>query len=267
MDHPTVLLTRLHDLDRLLADDGPTLEASLNALIDALGAAIASYQGMELTMTQNAHPVVLTTFSAPPSQADATDPAAGRAPLTSLRLPLALIDAAFDAGSRIVVYAGTPGTLVDLAADLTYALTPRADGSPPHRAGRSEDTGAAGGVNASPLMIVLDVDLPPATRSSGVAGLAELSTISRATGVMIDRGHHPDDVDDTLRRHAAAADLCPHAYAVRLLAAANPSRPHAEPKTRCKVQLCGRTWPGRLACPRWSSGRGAPRPRRAPDRG
>jgi hypothetical protein len=35
--------------------------------------------------------------------------------------------------------------------------------------------------------------------------------------MMIDRGHHPGEVHATLRRHAAAAGLTPHAFALRLL--------------------------------------------------
>ena len=44
--------------------------------------------------------------------------------VTSLRLPLKLIDAGFESGSRLIFYASARGAFVDLAADLSYALTP-----------------------------------------------------------------------------------------------------------------------------------------------
>jgi hypothetical protein len=42
--------------------------------------------------------------------------------------------------------------------------------------------------------ITLDADVPPNPPVSGVSGLSELSTINRAIGVLIDRGHHPDHI-------------------------------------------------------------------------
>jgi hypothetical protein len=73
------------------------------------------------------------------------------------------------------------------------------------------------GSDGQPLGIRLDADLPPGSHTFGLSGLIELSTINRAVGIMIDRGHHPDEVHATLRRLAAASGLAPHAFALRLL--------------------------------------------------
>jgi hypothetical protein len=63
----------------------------------------------------------------------------------------------------------------------------------------------------------LDGDLPPVSMSSGIAGLEELSTVNRALGVLIGRGHHPQDAQEILRRGAYAAGTDIHQFAGRLL--------------------------------------------------
>jgi hypothetical protein len=105
----------------------------------------------------------------------------------SLVLPL-------PAGTSLALYAATPGALADLAADLTRALgLPR---------------GSA----------VLDGDLSAPVVPSGVAGLADLSVINRAIGVLIDRGHPASTARAELRRRAAGAGESLLAAAQRLVA-------------------------------------------------
>jgi hypothetical protein len=117
-------------------------------------------------------------------------------------VPLALLDLGFAAATRIVFYAGTPGAFVDLAADLAFALRGA------NTSERADD---------SALAILLDEDPPPRTRGFSLAGLTEMSTIDRAVGVLIGRGHHPDHVYATLRRAAARASMEPHVWAAQLL--------------------------------------------------
>jgi hypothetical protein len=126
-------------------------------------------------------------------------------------VPLALLDPDFEAASRIVFYAGTAGALVDLAADLQFALC----------------GGSTAGLLADhvPARIQLDADPPPPTRGFSLSGLAELSAIERAVGVLIVQGHHPDHAHRTLRRDAARAGLEPHDWAAAVLLRTRTRRP------------------------------------------
>ena len=175
--------------------DDYAIDDLLHGLIRELERAVASYRGLQLTIISTGFPVVLTAF------ADGHNGAV----LTSLRVPLILVDSGFAAGSQVVFYASTSGAFVDLAADLTYALArvPR----PP---------GENGDHPAQPS-IRLDADLPPDGHTFSLSGVAELSAVNRAVGVLIDQGNHPDDAHETLRGHAARAGLEPHAWAARLL--------------------------------------------------
>ena len=215
MDQSTALLTALRNLD--LPDGsppdagpgGPSLEAALDALTVALSAAVESYHGVEVTLQVHGYPVVLSTLARPPQDVETTSAAPAGEPVTSLRLSLDLLGPQFEPGAKIVIYAVAPGSLVDLAADLSYALTLSGDGPP---AVPSTDTHRRDAASTRAL-VVLDADLPPSSLGPGLWGLSELSSIARAEGVMIGRGHHPDEVSDTLRRQAAAAGLSPHTYA------------------------------------------------------
>lgn len=242
MDYPTVLLDHLSALTPTLADsDGfagsdAGVGDALSVLIYTLHGVIASYCGMQLTVVHHGSPVILTAFDNHPPTASTPHPpsegasGAGPVAVTSLRVRLDLLDPGFEPGSRIVVYAAVRGALVDMAADLTYALTTgrvsgrnspggtwaRTTCSGPRPASGGRTQGAAP-VDRRPLL-TLDTDLPPSTNMCGLTGLEELSAIERAVGVMIERGHHPDEVYATLRCEAAAEQLTPHRFAVGLVA-------------------------------------------------
>lgn len=202
MDMSTGLVKQLQELTISIGADDHAVGTSLTALVVDLKAAVPSYCGLQLTITQNGFPVVLTSFAE----------LNGSVAATSLRLQLRLLDPALEAASRVVFYARTPGTFVDLAADLAYALGDAdRERKGNHRVNRFEQ------VNGHRPGIELDADLPPTTRVSGLSGLADLSTINRAVGVLIANGHHPDDAHETLREEAAAAGLEPHAWAMWLL--------------------------------------------------
>ena len=199
LELPRSLLASLRDLTTDIGWDDPTVGEALRALVRELDKAVASYRGLQLTIVSNGSPVVLTAFT------DDHDDA----PLTSLRVPLVLLDSRFAAGSRVVFYASTPGAFVDLAADLAYAL------------GRTQEVVE----NLAPPAIPIDADLPPLTRDCNLAGATELLTIDRAVGVMIDHGHHPDRAHATLRSDAARAGMEPYAWAARILQRTSSDRP------------------------------------------
>jgi hypothetical protein len=204
VDLSTGLIVQLQELAISVGADDHAVDTSLAALVADLIVAVPSYCGLRLTITQHGFPVVLTAFAE-----------FGGTVGTSLRLPLSLLDPALEVHSQVVFYARTPGAFVDLAADLTYAL---GDGSTVDW--ESSDGKRGDGlrqIDRHRSRIELDANLPPGTRQSGLSGLANLSTINRAVGVLIADGHHPDDAHATLRRQATAAGLEPHAWAVRLL--------------------------------------------------
>lgn len=99
--------------------------------------------------------------------------------------------------TEITFFAATPGTFVDLGADLTYAL------------------GSAAGPR-------LDQDLP-APLWTGVTGIAELSAINIAIGILIGHEHSPETARRELHRMAAAAETTVGQVAIRV--AANPADP------------------------------------------
>jgi hypothetical protein len=193
VDGSTALLIHLADLASTVETDAAVLHAPLGALVGDLGVAIPSYRGLQLTIVESGQPVTLTDLSPKPDEAPATM-------LTSLRVPLSLMGPEYASDSRVIFYAGTPGALVDLAADLAYVLETSMTTFEP------EDG-----------LLVLDADLPPSTDISGLTGLSELSAVSRAVGILIDGGDIPDDAYDTLRRGAADAGVETHVYAARLL--------------------------------------------------
>jgi hypothetical protein len=65
--------------------------------------------------------------------------------------------------------------------------------------------------------IELDVDLPPRSRVSELTGLAELTVLNRAIGMLVAQGHDIEQAHQVLRRDAAAARVEPHIYATRIL--------------------------------------------------
>ena len=91
----------------------------------------------------------------------------------------------------MIFYAATTGALVDLAADLGWLLNLRAD-------------------------VVLDGKLP-ARRQAATSGLAELSVIQQALGVLIERGMTPQAGRDELENLARKSDTTVHAVAAQVI--------------------------------------------------
>jgi hypothetical protein len=189
VDLPVRLSSHLRDLVASIGADDTALGESVAALDLQLRTAVASYQGLRLTLVLGGWPITLSSFPA----------IDGESPATSLRLALSLLGPGFDPDSRIVFYAGRPGALVDLAADLDYLHHRTRPADPPDRP------------------VVLDGDLPPRSTESGLSGLAEYATIHRAIGVLLARGDSPDQAQALLIRAADGAGVTVSDYAARLL--------------------------------------------------
>ena len=205
MDLPAVVLTHVRDLTASVGQVDQDLSDTLMALATALRSTATSYRGFQLTLVENQWPVTLTAFD------DGHDAPVG----TSLGLPLGLVSRMVDGESRVVFFAGTPGAFTDLAADLSHAL----GGIPVN--GRSSTANNADHhathVDGHRRVIELDADLPPVSRRSGLTGLAELTVLNRAIGILVDQGHDIEQAHHVLRRGAAVAGVELLIYAARLL--------------------------------------------------
>jgi hypothetical protein len=210
VDLPAALLAHLQDLTASIGQDDQDLDDTLAVLTAALHSTATTYCGFQLTIVENRWPVTLTAF-ADGHDADGQDVPVG----TSLRLPLALISPTADTESRVVFFAVTPGAFTDLAADLSYAL----GGVPVDSALPAVDGVDQRGtrVDGQRRAIELDVDLPPRSRVSGLTGLAELTVLNRAIGILVAQGHDVEQAHHVLRRKATAAGVEQHIYAARIL--------------------------------------------------
>jgi len=186
MAHRRNLLTDLHQLARHVDDDLGELAEHLADVTDTLDHRVSGSAGLQLTVIRLGLPITL----------DATATKPGDHAVTSLRLPLPLLSPKFEPGGRAVLYSTAPGTLVNLAADLTCGLI------------------HSGSRNAVPE---LDVDLPLVPGGPLLTGFDDLSTLNRALGVLIDQGQLPDAAYQTLSSQAAAAHLTVLALAHQVL--------------------------------------------------
>ena len=211
MDLPAALLAHLQELAASIGQDDQELDDTLAALTTALRSTAASYLGFVLTVVENQWPVTLAAFT------DGLHIQVG----TSLCLPLALVSREVDPASRVIFFAGTPGAFTDLAADLSHALggihvdQASAANNADHRATR---------VDGQRRTIELDADFPPLSRTSGLTGLAELTALNRAIGILVDQGHDIEQAHQLLRSDAAAAGVEPQIYAARIILASPASR-------------------------------------------
>ena len=174
MDKSTLLIDDIHNLfSDLAVPDGfaeqpVELEKSLTALTEAVKSAAPSYRGLALTLIIDKQPVSVTSAE-PGNTSDIA---------TSLRLSLAWVPS-LSADSQITFYASVPGTFVDLAADLAFAL--------------DSD-------------IRLDEDIP-SVLVSDLTGVGRLSSVNKAVGVLVGHGHTPDSARRELR-HVADTTPC-----------------------------------------------------------
>ncbi len=204
---PTGLPSHLTHLASSIGVETDVLHVPLLALARNLRAAVPSYRGLQVTVVHRGQPVILTEMV--PVEADGVV-------LTSLRVPLIAVDGDYDPDSRVIFYAGMPGALVDMAADLAYVLKTSVLTQSGQFTSDGDGRAQPGHLEAG-RVLVLDADVPAARPASGLFGLSELSTVNRALGLMIGRGHDPDHAHETLRREAMAAGVELHVFAARML--------------------------------------------------
>lgn len=173
MDISTALSKDLANM--LLVLDLPDLdvEATLLALRTDVQSAVPSFVGLSMTLVMHGQPVTLTSMNL-------SDPLPDIA--STLRLPVALA-ATVAPDSRLTLFATAPGAFVDLAADVRYALSALDD------------------------EVSIDQDLQPSTLVSGVSGLAELSMVNRALGLLMGRGLTLAAAQEHLQRQADQSNL------------------------------------------------------------
>ena len=143
------------------ADAAFDLPELVQALQDALLAGVPSGLGLSITIPVGPSAVTVTTLSGPARVE------------SSLRVSLPAL-ASTEVGSAVVFYAGTAGALVDLAADLQWALQLPADA------------------------LLLDRHLT-AVSAEPITGLPETSVVQRALGALIAQGHPPEAAAQDLR--------------------------------------------------------------------
>ena len=201
VDISAALTADIADLCRYIGLEPGAFAQPLQALSRDLALALGSYVGLQVSLLDRGHPIVLTSFLPGTTPADIA---------TSLRLPLTVLqldDVTVDDGSEIVLYASTPGAFVDLAADLSYALH-LPDPSMPADAGE---------VDGQAARIRLDGDLTPSSFESRLTGVGDVSTVNRAVGFLMAEGLHPEDAHRELARRAAATGITVLMYASQLI--------------------------------------------------
>lgn len=166
MPGPSVALLDL--VTAALNPQGPSLVSNLDALAEALGAAVPSFLGFSVYAAEY-------TFFWGPSLTER--PAPTVSPGSSLTWELPLTTTEF---VKLVLFAGAPGAWVDLAADLAW-LT----GAPPQR-----------------LVIDRDLATPFPVEQTGPS---PSSLINQALGALMARGHRPEEAVAELDAQAQAA--------------------------------------------------------------
>ncbi len=214
MELTAALTADMNDLCTSAATDPDTVLDPLRALNRDLRLISRSYLGLELILLAGGRAITVASFE-PGVQVDDI--------ASSLHLPLALLHPALetpaaaevhgsaDQESALIVYAGRPGALVDLAADLTYALAPGHPGEP-----RSKP---AGGLGSAPRAVSLDQHLTPQSLTPGVTGTEDASTVNRAVGLLMGQGQTQAKAHRDLTSQAARAGVSVVAWSAQLLRA------------------------------------------------
>lgn len=190
-------------LTEALNDPGADVAASMAAFAADARAAVGSYLGLTVSINGGAAAITFTTL------ADNAQTPAIRA---SLRMPMPHLASTradgIGVGAALILYAGRPGAFVDLAADLAW-LTDR------------ELTD-----------YVLDQQLHLPAQPDATLTLLTASLINQAIGVLMGRGHTPEQAHQELDAYAARAGTDRAVAAARILAALTPINPEPDPDPR-----------------------------------
>jgi hypothetical protein len=177
-------------LTAALDEPGTDVAHSLRTLVADAAAAIPTYVGLSVTVDGTDPPFTFTML---------TDGVAAGDVRTSLGLALPGDGDTCVAPTVVVVlYAGSPGTFIDLAADLAWLTT-------------------------RPLNdFVLDQHLPGDAGIGTGTNLFEASVVNQAIGVLIGQGYTPGQADGQLAAQAANAGISRHAAGCLILARLSP---------------------------------------------
>jgi hypothetical protein len=176
-------------LTEALDEPGTDIALSLHRLTLDAATAVASYLGLSVVVSHSDSPFTVTALA---------DGALAGDIRTSLHLTLpGPSDPQNSPAVAIVLYAGSPGAFVDLAADLAW-LTAR-----------------------SLSEFILDRHLTLAAGPLPEGHLRAASAINQALGVLIGRGYTPQQAHRELDTQAAHAGTDRHTAACRVLAKIN----------------------------------------------
>lgn len=176
-------------LTEALDEPGTDIAHSLHRLTLDAAAAVTSYLGLSVVVSHSDPPFTVTALA---------DGALAGDIRTSLHLSLpGPSDPQNSPAVAIILYAGSPGAFVDLAADLAW-LTAR-----------------------SLSDFILDQHLALAAGSLPEGQLRAASAINQALGVLIGRGYTPQQAHGELDTQAAHAGTDRHTAAHHILAKIN----------------------------------------------
>jgi hypothetical protein len=180
------LAAELGILTAALDEPGTDLAHSLRRLTANATAAIPTFLGLSVTVDGSDPPFAFTAFVEGSGTGDVR---------TSLRLALSGVGDARPLVTVVVIlYAGSPGTFVDLAADLAF-------------------------LTARPLSdFAVDQHLPGPAEQAYATDLFEVSIINQAVGALIDQGYTPEQAERHLEVESAAAGISRYAVGLRILA-------------------------------------------------
>jgi hypothetical protein len=183
-----VVAADLAALTEALEEPGADLATTLDQLAADAKLAVGTFLGLTVRVTIGDRLSNLTAFEAGAVPGDIR---------ASLLMPLqdGVNGESIEAGTDLVLYAGTPGAFTDLAADLAWL------------SGRDLTEFA------------LDQHLVVPERD-GADGLSALSLINQAIGVLIARGRTPEQAESDLNARAARGGVDRHIAAGQILTAA-----------------------------------------------
>jgi hypothetical protein len=182
------LAADLAALSEALDEPGADLTRTLRQLAADAKLAVGSFLGLAIRAAASGEPIQLSTLDGASAQVR-----------TSLMIPLPpAVDGAAAIG--LILYAGTRGAFTDLAADLAWL------------SGRDLTDFA------------VDQHL---TAPAEHDGLAALSLINQAIGVLIAHGHTPEQAGRELGDRAARAGVDRHVAATQILAGPDDAGPNA----------------------------------------
>jgi hypothetical protein len=188
VEFTAALAADLATLTETLDDSDAVIAETLQELAADARLAVRSYLGLSVAITVSGQQINLTALD------DRTRPGDI---LASLLLPPPLAKPDSNGAEpliALILYAGKPGAFIDLAADLSW-LT--------HR-DLSE--------------FALDEHLTLGHDPDEPSGLGGVSVINQAIGMLIARGHLPEDAEREITARAARADVDRHTAAGHILA-------------------------------------------------